>query len=87
MKAVTMEDRMYSTCRAISSHFTNRDNGRNSLLKAGDAESADGWIAEPKMCTSGGFVQTNFAHVAYLYSVVVNYLVPLYQDDSMYVNK
>lgn len=35
MKAVTMEDRMYSTCRAISSPFTNRDNSIYSLLKAG----------------------------------------------------
>lgn len=39
MKAVTMEDRMYSTCRAISSPFTNRDNSGYSLLMTGDAET------------------------------------------------
>lgn len=56
MKAVTMEDRMYSTCRAISSPFTNRDNSGYSLLMAGDAETipmVDLWSL--KMCMSVGF--------------------------------
>jgi len=39
VKAVTMEDRMYSTCGAISSAFTNGYNRSCSLSKAGKVKT------------------------------------------------
>lgn len=42
---------MYSTCRAISSPFTNRDNSIYSLLKAGNIEtvsSTDGLLGSKR---------------------------------------
>lgn len=66
---VTMEDRMYSTRRAISSPFTNRDNSSHSLLMAENTlfPLQVDYMAPEKSRSRGLCKQSSWV---YLYSIV-----------------